>query len=240
MDFVGAAIRGIFPDQCLNCDALVDSTNALCGTCWSQTGFISGLVCDACGIEMIGAGDGTDICDDCLRKERSWRRGRAVFRYEGVGRRLVLGLKHGDRAELAKPAAGWMLQAATPILAPGAVVIPVPIHRTRLLRRRYNQSALLGRHIATSGALEFWPDALVRTRRTPKQDGLSFAERYANLEAAISCSPVWQHRMAGAEVLLVDDVMTSGATLDAAARACYASGAHQVSVIVLARVVMDT
>lgn len=234
------ALRAVFPDQCLQCGALVDGAQALCGKCWRETEFITGTVCDACGVPLIGQGDGSDHCDDCLSTPRSWSRGRAALRYGGAGRRVVLGLKHGDRTDVAKPAAGWMRLAARDIIDPGMVVIPVPIHRARLLRRRYNQSALLAAHLAQASGLECWPDALIRIRRTKVQDGMSFAERFANLDGSIATSPLWSARMPGASVLLVDDVLTSGATLEACARACLASGATQVSAAVLARTVKES
>ncbi|NRA98777.1 MAG: ComF family protein [Rhodobacteraceae bacterium] len=240
MNFFSNALRAIFPDQCLQCGALVDGSQALCGSCWKETSFITGTVCDACGVPLIGEGDGKDHCDDCLKIERSWGRGRSAIRYEGAGRRIVLALKHGDRTDIAKPAAGWMWLATKPLLKPGMIVIPVPIHRARLVKRRYNQSALLAQHFAEFAELEYWPDALIRTRSTPLQDGLNQEERFANLDGAIMAAGHMRSRLDGASVVLIDDVMTSGATLEACARACLAAGADQVFVSVLARVTKDT
>lgn len=234
---VQSVIRLIYPPQCILCGARTDADFALCGTCWLGAGFPSGLVCDACGLPLPGEDPGEPVhCDDCLATPRPWTRGRAAMLYGETGRRLALALKHGDRPDLARPAAQWMARAAQPILAPEMIVAPVPLHWLRLLRRRYNQSALLSRGVTRIAGLAHCPDLLLRTRRTPSQEGRDRDGRFANLRDAIAVHPRRRDRIAGRHVLLVDDVMTSGATLAAAAEACLAAGAAQVSVLVLARV----
>jgi predicted amidophosphoribosyltransferase len=156
--------------------------------------------------------------------------------YEGTARRLVLALKHADRLDIARPAGAWLARAAAPILVPGMLVAPVPLHWLRLLRRRYNQSALLSAALARAAGLEHCPDLLVRVRRTGSQDGRGRAARFAAVEGAIRPHPRRGARAAGRHVLLVDDVMTSGATLAAAAEGARAAGAAEVSVVTLARV----
>lgn len=190
---------------------------------------------------MPGAPDGYRIeCDDCLKAPRPWQDGRAALLYQGRAKALVLALKHGDRAELARPAARWMVQAGRDLLRPGMLIAPVPLHWTRLIRRRYNQSALLAQHLGRETGLTVCPDLLIRTMRTPVLDGKTAAERSDTLANAISVHPKRRHRMQGRDVLLVDDVMTSGATLAACARVCRASGANHIFVLALARVAKDT
>lgn len=174
-------------------------------------------------------------CDDCLRVARPWAQGRAAILYQDNGRDLVLALKHGDRLDLAPAAARWMHRAALPMLEPGMMVAPVPLHWWRLIRRRYNQSALLSAGIARLAGLDHCPDLLQRPRRTPTQDGKSRDARFANMQGALRLHP--RRSAMGRHVLIVDDVMTSGATLAAAAEACLAGGAAKVSVVALARVV---
>lgn len=234
---VQGLIRVILPPQCLACRETVAEDWALCPACWRETGFINGLVCDACGLPLPGEEpEGRAVlCDDCLRTPRPWARGRAVLLYGGAGRRLVLALKHADRLDIARPAGVWMARAAAPLLAPGMLVAPVPLHWLRLLRRRYNQAALLSAALARAAELEHCPDLLIRARRTGTMEGRGRAARFAAVAGAIRPHPRRGRRAEGRHVLLVDDVMTSGATLAAAAEACRAAGAAEVSVAVLAR-----
>ena len=179
-------------------------------------------------------------CDDCLNNPREWDRGRAAVLYKDNGRKIVLGLKHGDRQELAKPAANWMAHSAQEIVDDDTIVAPIPLHWSRFLKRRYNQSALLSREIAKVLGLEHCPDLLQRVRRTVSLEGLSPQERREAVSAAIGVNPKRRHLLAERPVLLVDDVLTTGATFNAAARACFSSRACEVNVITLARVAQDT
>ncbi len=157
--------------------------------------------------------------------------------YGGNARKLVLGLKHGDRQDLAAPAAHWMTRALDDVPTEGALVAPIPLHRWRLLRRRYNQAALLARGIARNLGEAYCPDLLTRTRATPTLDGKSVEERFEALHGAIAVAEKKRPLIEGRHVLLVDDVMTAGATLTAASTACLQAGATDVSVVTLARAV---
>lgn len=219
---------------------MVDSDFGLCGPCWRETPFIGGTVCETCGIPLHGSPDGHRLeCDDCMTTPRPWMQGRAAMMYKDRGRQMILALKHGDRPEIARPAALWMARAARPFLQDGMLIAPVPLHWSRFLKRRYNQSALLAKALADHTGLAQCPDLLIRAKRTSSQDGKSAAQRFENLNGVISAHPKRRHRMAGRQVLLVDDVMTSGATLSACASACRAGGAHDVFVLALARVAKD-
>lgn len=233
-------LKVIYPDQCVSCGELVAETGALCGACWPETPFIGGTVCNMCGMPLVGDQAPEDaICDDCIAVARPWRRGRAALLYRDNARRLVLALKHGDRLELVRPAARWMARAGAAIIASGMLAVPVPAHPFRLLRRRHNQAALLAQELARIEPVEYLPDALIRSRRTPVLDGLSRDERFRCLADAIRPHPRRAHRLSGASILLIDDVMTSGATLGAAAEAVFSAGAKDVAVLVLARVAKD-
>ena len=232
-----SALHLIYPPQCLSCRELVEGDNALCGKCWRDTPFILGLTCDKCGTPLPGEDTGEVIlCDDCMTIARPWGRGRAALLYQGNGRKLVLALKHGDRLDLAEPAGQWLAQVAAPLIQPNMLVAPVPLHWMRMLKRRYNQSALLSKALAVSTGLSHCPDLLTRSKRTKSLDGLGRDARFQMLADTIAANPRRRHRLIGRSVLLVDDVMTSGATLAACTEACLAAGAKDVFTVTLARV----
>lgn len=232
------AVRLVYPSRCLGCGGLVDSDFGLCGPCWRDTPFISGTVCDSCGTPVLGAPDGFRIeCDDCMARPRPWSAGRSALIYEGRARKLVLALKHGDRSEIAKPAALWLQQVSKPLLQQKMLIAPVPLHWTRLAQRRYNQAALLSQALSDLTGLSHCPDLLLRTRRTAKLERAGVDDRYTALGNSICHHPKRRHRMVARQVLLVDDVMTSGATLTACANACLDAGAKEVFIVTLARAV---
>ena len=234
-------IRAIYPPSCVACDAPTMDENGLCLPCWGDTRFISGCACDACGMPLPGEDDGLDriLCDDCIAAPRPWHRGRAAILYHGTGRRLVMALKHGDRTDLAVAGARWMAARAAGIADADSVVVPVPLHWMRLAKRRYNQAALLSARVARHlGALHL-PDALLRARATRPLEHETRADRMAALDGAIRPHPWRGGKLAGRRVLLIDDVMTSGATLGAATAAARQAGAASVDVLTLARVARD-
>lgn len=235
-----SVLSTLFPAQCIKCGEPATEDFGLCGPCWRETPFIGGLVCDRCGTPLPGEDEGRqEYCDDCLTLARPWDRGRAALLYKDNGRKLVLALKHGDRLDLVRPATVWLMRAAAPILKPDMLVVPVPLHWSRLFRRRYNQSALLSRAVAKAAGLDHCPDLLIRRRKTASQDGRNRDERFANVSGAMHMHRSRAGRVMGRDVLLIDDVMTSGATLATAADACLAGGANTVSTLVLARVAKD-
>ncbi|MBJ3761578.1 ComF family protein [Maribius pontilimi] len=234
-----SAIAMIYPHHCATCDTAVDQHGGLCGPCWRDTPFIHGLACNKCGAPLPGEDDQALHCDDCMRIARPWSRGLAATIYRDNARKLVLQIKHADRLDMVPAAAGWMAKKALPLCAPDSVVVPVPVHWTRLLRRRFNQAAMLSAAMARNLGLEHAPRALLRVKQTTVQDGKTVDARFADLRDSMVPNPRFSGILRGRPALLVDDVMTSGATLAAATEAAMRAGASRVDVVTLARVVKD-
>jgi len=234
------AVALIYPPRCITCGELVESDFGLCGSCWRDTSFLGGAVCDGCGVPLTAGGQGDfHHCDACMQAPNPWVQGRSALLYRDTGRKIVLGLKHGDRQEMARPAGLWMANMMRGKVAPDTLVVPVPLHWMRLLKRRYNQSALLAKAVAGNLGLDWCPDALVRVRRTASLEGLTRGERFKTLDNAISPHPRRGKLLAGRPVLLIDDVMTTGATLIACTTACLEAGSGPVRVLTLARAAKD-
>jgi len=232
-----AALDLVLPPRCPGCAAIVDADGVFCAACWPTLDFITPPYCAACGDPFeLPQPDGA-LCGACLASPPPYV-ARAPFAYAGAARGAVLALKHGDRQHLAPMMAGHMRRAAG-ALADGATLVPVPLHRWRLWSRGYNQAADLARALAglTGGTLVV--DALVRRKATRPSQGLNPAERRDNLRGAFAAPPGRRDAIAGRRILLVDDVLTTGATVTACAKVLLRAGAASVGVVTFARVVRD-
>lgn len=198
--------------------------------------FLDGPVCDGCGAPFEYEPEPGARCAACMARRRAFDAARAACLYDEISRDPILKLKHADRLELAPLFARWLSRAAGELLEQADAVAPVPLHPLRLLRRRYNQAAEIARPLARLGRLDYLPDALVRRRATESQGGKSGAGRRRNVAGAFAVPPARRAQVAGRRILLVDDVMTTGATAEGCARALKAAGALRVDVAVVARV----
>lgn len=224
----------IYAPLCPSCGKEVTSRR-LCADCFVDFTPITGTRCHSCALPLPGQSDESVFCDFCLKDTPAWNAGAAVALYEGTARRIILSLKHADRLDLSAFMAQGMLENCRDF--PTAdLVIPVPLHWRRLLSRRYNQALELARPIAKQLNTTVLPDALQRQHYTEMQKHASRAERIATQANAIIVNPRHGKRLKGQSILLVDDVMTTGATLRACANACWQAQCRSVHCVVFARV----
>ncbi|MGH7056538.1 MAG: double zinc ribbon domain-containing protein [Acetobacteraceae bacterium] len=243
--FVRAARRAgrtvfdlLLPPTCPTCDAPVDTAGLMCAACFKSLTLIAEPFCRRCGVPFSerAAGGRHRLCPGCLAAPPVFERARAALRYDAGSERLILPLKYADRTEFAAVLAHHMARAGAALLAAADWLVPVPLHRRRLFARRYNQAALLGRALARRTGKSMMPDALVRVRATASLGEMSAAERAREVASAIAVRPSRAGLIAGRRVLLIDDVLTSGATANACARVMKAAGAIAVDVLAAARV----
>jgi len=226
----------LIPPRCLGCRTVVAEDGALCPSCWSEVSFISPPQCKICGLPFTVDPGGEAICGACSARRPAFGRARAVFLYDEGGRRLVLDYKHRDRTHGAAFFAKWIVRAAPDLCADADVIVPVPLHWSRLFKRGYNQSALVGRALGKITETPYEPMVLKRIRRTISQVGLSGDARKRNVAGAFSVSAKGPEKLDGKRVLLVDDVLTTGATVEGCAKVLRKAGASGVDVVTLARV----
>lgn len=232
-----AALDALLPAQCLTCDVQVDAPGQLCAACFGRTQFVTEPCCDRCGAPFDAAGQGGVLltCETCRIRPPAWRQARAALRYDDQTRRIVVPFKYHDRTEIAAALAPHMARAGAALLRRADVLVPVPLHRMRLLSRRYNQAALLAGAVARLAGRPAALDALRRTRSTRQLAHMAQDTRDAEVAGSIAVRPRRLARIAGAQVVLIDDVLTSGSTANDCARALLAAGAAGVDVLVAAR-----
>lgn len=224
------------PSVCLACHDPLDSHDRLCPACWSDVDFIRAPLCDRLGIPMPFDTGGPMISAAAEAAAPGYDRARAVARYGGTMRRLIHDYKYHDRHEGCRLFVDWLSIAGHEVIGSAELVVPVPLHRWRLLTRRFNQSALLARDLARRHGLAYRPDILRRVRHTRPQVGLSHAQRRDNLEGAFRIAKASRRHVEGRAVLLIDDVITTGSTADRCARVLKRAGATRVDVLALAMV----
>lgn len=233
----GRLLDALLPPQCLSCATPVAEPGNLCGACWEQVTFLGAPQCAACG-QPFAFDPGPDVlCGACHRNRPRIDRARSVVQYNDASKPMVLAFKHADRTDSAPAFARWMVRAAPRLVSEADLIVPVPLHWTRLWRRRFNQAALLAKRL---GALSGTPVdglALKRKKRTQSQGHLTRSQRRRNVAGAFQVASHAKARLCGKRILLIDDVMTTGATADACAKALLAAGARAVDLLTLARVV---
>jgi ComF family protein len=232
----GVALDLALPPLCPACRELVGG-DGLCAPCWAKLSPIAPPYCERLGIPFAyDPGPGV-LSMEAIADPPAYHRARAAVRYDDVARKLVHSLKYGDRLDIAGTAGRWMARAGRELLADADALIPVPLHWRRLWARRFNQSALLARAVSAASGAPVAYEALARVKPTAQQVGLTRKERAGNVQGAFRVPAEGKAAVTGRRLILIDDVLTSGATADACARTLLRAGADRVDVLVFARVV---
>jgi ComF family protein len=231
-------VDSVLPPRCLNCQAIVDGDSALCSDCWPMFDFLAPPVCESCGFPFeYDPGPRDAVCGACLAHPPHFDRARSVLVYGDHSRKLILDFKHGDRTWPAPAFGRWLARAAADLVEEADLAAPVPLHRSRLYARRYNQASLLALALGSETGLRVVPELLARHRPTPSQGRMSPGARRRNVRGAFRIRHGFAAEVAGQRILLVDDVFTTGATVGECARTLKKAGAAAVDVLTLARVV---
>jgi ComF family protein len=235
-----AVLDLVYPPGCLACRGAVSQVGTLCPACWRRMRFIERPFCERLGTPFSqDLGPGL-LSPEAMADPPVWTRARAVCAFdEGPARQLVYRLKYGDRLDLAPTLGGWMARAGAELLEEADLVVPVPLHRRRIAARRYNQASALARTVSQASGVPCALQALERIKPTPPQVGLSKLQRAANMQGAFRVPEAASALITDRRIVLIDDVLTSGATTNAAARALRRTGAAEVDVLTFARVVLD-
>tara|TARA_E500000305_G_scaffold100882_1_gene94127 strand:+ start:73 stop:813 length:741 start_codon:yes stop_codon:yes gene_type:complete len=226
----------VLPPRCKKCGALVTDDDGLCAECWSGLSFLGPPWCTCCGLPFdydVGAGA---VCGACVAAPPVFSTARSALAYDDASRELILRFKHGGDETLSRLFARWMMLVGEGLMEEPSLIVPVPLHPWRRIRRRFNQSALLAADLARLTGLQSDPLSLIRVKRTPSQGGLGKAARKVNVQGAFTIDPDRRTRIVGQSILLIDDVWTSGATAEACIRACRKAGSGPVSLLTVARV----
>ena len=230
-----AALDLALPRLCAVCREPVES-EGLCPACWSKLSFISRPYCERLGIPFVYDPGPGILSMEAIADPPAYQRARAAVRFDEISRALVHALKYGDRLDLAPMMGRWLTQAGRELLAEADALVPVPLHWRRHWARRFNQSAILAAAVAKGSGVPIAADALRRVKPTTQQVGLSRTQRAANIQGAFRVPPNGKAEVVGRRLVLIDDVLTSGATVEGCAKALLRAGARNVDVLVFARV----
>ena len=231
-----AFVDFLLPPQCAACNARIDAHGHVCGACWRSLRFIAPPFCQTLGIPFAVDPGFPAVSARATSDPPAYDRARAVVLFDDVSRALIHALKYRDRHDLASMMGRLMARAGADLLAEATLIAPVPLHRGRLWSRRFNQSALLARAVAEETGHPLVHDALIRVRPTAHQVGLTADQRRRNVAGAFAVRAELTDRLKGQRIVLIDDVLTTGATAEGCARTARRAGAERVDALVFVRV----
>jgi ComF family protein len=240
MNWLNPWIDVVLPPRCPVTGEIVDAQGMLAPAAWAELSFISRPYCKCCGFPFefaVPAGSGDNLCAACLVERPPYDSARAALVYNDASRDFILKFKHGDQTHNAVAMTPWLRTAGQDFWGRADVIMPVPLHRFRLLRRRYNQAALMAQRMAKEMGVIYLPDSLVRTRATPTQGHLKARARADNVRRAFAVPDKKSKTVMGKNIILMDDVYTTGSTVKECAIALKEAGAATVYILCLARVV---
>ncbi len=226
----------VLPWQCAGCRKILKDGNGLCPDCWKKLYFLERPYCECLGIPFAYDLGNKVLCAQAINDPPSFDRARAAVAFGPVAKRMVHDLKYRDRLDLASLMAGFMLRAGRDFFDTDPLLAAVPLHRHRLLQRRFNQSGVLVQKLAEKTGLGHEPHLLLRTRKTLQQVGLDIKARKKNVQGAFSVSGHLKAQLNGRSIVLIDDVLTTGATVEACSKVLKRAGASSVDVLTFARV----
>ncbi|AIL13193.1 hypothetical protein IM40_06275 [Candidatus Paracaedimonas acanthamoebae] len=227
----------ILPPQCINCSTRVLQQGGLCADCWEKISFISKPFCFFCSFPFNIQIEDESVCGPCARKRPLFTRARTAIYYNEASKPMILRFKHADALHITPLFAEWLYQAGQDLFQQAEYLVPIPLHWSRLVYRGYNQAALLSHKLSKKAKIPHLPDLLERNRRTPSQGDLTAKEREKNVSNAFKLKEKYKQLIRNKHILLIDDVFTSGATVRACTKVLKKSGAKQVDILTLARVI---
>lgn len=233
MKFIEKVLDVLFSHRCMFCGNLADAD--VCEECWKKITWITEPVCEICGQPFETSYK--SICKSCMLQKPNYDIARAIFSYDEFTKTAILNFKNKDATYLAKSFSDWIKNRHSKIIADADIIIPVPIHRRKLFFRLYNQAAILAKRLSDISNIEFNPLVLEKLKSTHTQEGLSRIARLKNLVGAFSVNEKYASRIKNKNILLIDDVLTTGATANECAKTLKSAGAKKVFVITVAKVI---
>ncbi|MHA1540369.1 MAG: ComF family protein [Alphaproteobacteria bacterium] len=238
-NYLNRFVDMLLPPRCFSCGTFVVEHHSVCGECFEKIHFIAAPLCEICGLPFSYDVEDETICGACAQKRPLFEKGRSIVRYDDGSKKIILSFKHGDVVDLVPAFVGWIVGHQKEFVMDADLLVPVPIHRWRLLKRRYNQAALVSNALGRRLEKESFPDLMRRIKNTPPQEHKSIISREDNVRGAFVVHSKYLETVRGKRILLIDDVFTTGATITSCTKVLLKAGASSVSVLTLARVVRD-